>query len=136
MTTTFTLAPGRTWTALASLCFAAVLAAPAPAIAGDASAAVPGTVQSSAPTSPWQQKLDSTLRQAARRSPDTVQRLIVVTASGEGRAKSESLAAWGFTVHAERGTEVVISATARDAMVLAEDPQIRAIAVAVQAEGN
>jgi hypothetical protein len=77
---------------------------------------------------PWQQKLDAALQAAVVSTPDVAQRVVVETTT-PAREKAAALAAAGFEVHAgARPGTVVITATGRELMVLAEDPDITSIA--------
>jgi hypothetical protein len=93
---------------------------------GAATAAAAPAAAIAAGTAPaWQQKLDATLKAAATAAPDVLQPVLVRTAADVRKAKVEALARWGFAIEAERHQDgILIAASARDAMVLAEDPEI------------
>ena len=76
-------------------------------------------------------KMDDALQTAAESDPDATLRLIVVTMATDRAAKAHALSAAGFQPTLSDGDprSIVVTATPREAMVLAEDAGIEAIAI-------
>ena len=80
-------------------------------------------------TSSWQDKLDTPLLIAAESAPDDVYPVLIRTRQTSLDEKAAALRAAGFTIHGLVGGQLLLSATAREAMVLAEDADIDRIAL-------
>jgi hypothetical protein len=85
----------------------------------------------------WEQKLDGALRAMTETSPDVTQTVRVRIADVAAKDKAAHLAQWGFEIRQQSATsELVLRATAREAMVLAEDPEIAAISIERTAQAD
>jgi hypothetical protein len=121
-------------TAWAAAAFVVSMVVTAPA--ASAAAHTPGDASAShaqaAGRAPWEVKLTPALQAAAEANPDAVLRIRVGVAPGQRVGKARDLATFGFTVHSSDAADaIVLSATAREAMVLAEDPEIATLALDV-----
>jgi hypothetical protein len=88
-------------------------------------ASTPGAAAHAVTQAPWEIKLDRALRSAADTDPDTTRRVTVHLVRADAADKAHALTSFGFPVlETIDARTIVVSLTAREAMVLAEDADL------------